>query len=149
MRLASFEALVALATEKRDIQLKHALECDVRLVRFAQGQMEFALAPGASPQLPQVLMRKLQEWTGQRWLVALSSDEGAPTLREVAEARERERLVGVRAIPLVRSVLDRFPGAEIIDVRATGEAEAPAAPAPSEPGEDVGYSDELEPGEDF
>ena len=149
MRLAGFEALVALAAEKRDIQLKHALECDVRLVRFAQGQIEFALAPGASPQLPQILMRKLQEWTGQRWLVALSSDEGAPTLREVAEARERERLVGVRAIPLVRSVLDRFPGAEIVDVRAAAEAEAPAAPPPGEPGEDVAYADELEPGEDF
>ena len=34
-----------------------ALECDVRLVRFAQGQIEFSLAPGASPQLAPTLMR--------------------------------------------------------------------------------------------
>jgi DNA polymerase-3 subunit gamma/tau len=144
IRLASFEALVALAAEKRDIQLKHALETDVRLTRFAQGQIEFSLAAGASPQLAQTLMRKLQDWTGQRWLVALSSEDGAPTLKEQAEAREREKLVGVHAFPLVRAVLERFPGAQIVDVRQTAESE-PAATAFARPGgDDIVYVDEPE-----
>jgi DNA polymerase-3 subunit gamma/tau len=144
MRLASFEALVALAAEKRDIQLKIALETDVRLVRFAQGQIEFALQPGAAPQLAQSLMRKLQDWTGQRWIVALSSEAGAPTLKEQADAREQEKLVGVRAIPLVRAVLERFPGAQIVAVRSAADAEPPPAPPAREGGDDVAYVDEAD-----
>ena len=44
--MRSFAELVALAAEKRDIQIKTALERDVRLVRFEQGVLEFSLAPG-------------------------------------------------------------------------------------------------------
>ena len=47
-----------------------------------------------------------------------------------AEAREAERLSGVAAHPVVRKVLERFPGAKIVDVRAP---EAPAAAPPPAP----------------
>ena len=105
--------MVARAAAERDLQLKHALERDVRLVRFEQGSVEFSLAPGGSPALAQLLMRRLGEWTGQRWMVALSTAEGTPSLREQAEAKRREREHGVAQHPLVRSVLERFPGAAI------------------------------------
>ena len=74
--IADFATLVALAGEKRDIQLKIALERDVRLVRFEQGRIEFALAPGGSTRLPQQLMQQLQDWTGTRWMVALAPSGG-------------------------------------------------------------------------
>jgi DNA polymerase-3 subunit gamma/tau len=117
IRLARFEDLVALAAEKRDVAMKIALERDVRLVRFEDGQIEFAPAAGASPQLSADLSKRLQDWTGRRWVVAVSSEEGQPTLRERAEAEARDKLTGVRADPLVRAVLERFPGAEITAVR--------------------------------
>ncbi|MVF25139.1 DNA polymerase III subunit gamma/tau, partial [Methylocaldum sp. BRCS4] len=61
--VASFEELVALAEEKREIRLKIALESDVRLVRFEHGRIEFELAPGGSRELASMLMQKLQLWT--------------------------------------------------------------------------------------
>ena len=124
-QLARFEDLVALAQAQRDIKLQAALERDVRLVSFEQGSIEFALAPGGSPQLAQILTRRLQEWTGARWLVAVSSQPGDPSLREQAARREQDRLLGVRADPLVRAVLETFPGAEIVSVH--GADDAPAA----------------------
>ena len=117
VRLARFEDVVALARTKRDIQLQAALENDVRPVRFEAGRIEFSLVEGASPQIAQSLSRRLQEWTGERWMVTLAAGSKAPTLRESAEAREAERLSGVAANPLVRKVLERFPGAEIVEVR--------------------------------
>jgi DNA polymerase-3 subunit gamma/tau len=147
--MRSFDELVALAAEKRDIQVKAALERDVRLVRFEAGVLEFSLAPGGSPGLAALLTRKLQDWTGQRWMVALSSAPGAPTLLEQAAARENEKRIGVQAHPLVRAALEQFPGAIIVAVRG-GDAEAePAATAvaPAE-AEDVAYIDESEE-EDF
>ena len=137
VRLARFEDVVALARAKRDIQLVQALEHDVRLVRFEQGSVAFSLVAGASPSLAQTLARRLQEWTGERWMVALAPGSTAPTLREAAEAREAERTSGAAEHPLVRKVLERFKGARIVEVR-TPEA---AATAPARPDEDVGYAD--------
>ncbi len=124
MRLARFEDLVALAAEKRDIAMKLALERDVRLVRFEDGRLEFSAVEGASPQLAADLSKRLGEWTGRRWIVALSSESGQPTLRETLEARERDRKSGIRSDPLVRAVLERFPGAEIVAVRDVNAAAA-------------------------
>ena len=151
VRLERLEDVVALAAAKRDISLKTALETDVHLVRFDEGSIEFSLAPEASPQLPQLLMRKLGEWTGQRWVVALSRDPGAPSLRQQAKARESETRSGIEADPLVASVLAAFPGARIVTVRQP-DAEPEALPDPgvalaAEPlddgGEDVAFEDMI------
>jgi len=123
LRLARFEDVVALAGEKRDINLKVALERDVRLVRFEDGTIEFNTSEGASRALASDLSRRLQEWTGRRWMVAVSSEEGAATLHERATAAEEERLSDAAAHPLVRAVLAHFPGARIEDVRLTANPE--------------------------
>ncbi|WOJ89812.1 DNA polymerase III subunit gamma/tau [Methylocapsa polymorpha] len=143
-RIARFEDVVALAGRNRDIQLKLALERDVRLVRFEDGAIEFSLAPGASPQLAQNLMRRLQEWTGQRWLVAISREPGAPSLKEQEEAKAREAMTGVCADPLVRSVLAYFPGAEIVAVRTMEQMAQAVPPEATAEGadDDIGFADD-------
>jgi DNA polymerase-3 subunit gamma/tau len=143
-QIARFEDLVALAQVQRDIQLSTALERDVRLVRFERGSIEFSLVSGASPQIASHLMRRLQEWTGERWMVAISTAEGAPTLIEHKQARQREKSVGVRADPIVQSILERFPGAEIVSVRSTGDdVETNPYGAPVTAGDEVVYADQI------
>jgi len=138
--LACFEDVVALAGHHRDIQMKLALERDVRLVRFEQGQIEFSVLPGGSPQLAQTLARRLQEWTGSRWMVAVSNAPGAaPSLKEQEDAKTQKALSGVRAEPLVQSVLAAFPGAEIVAVRTTEPAPENVPPAAM----DTGANDEI------
>jgi len=132
--IARFENLVALAEEKRDLPTRTALERDVRLVRFEDGKLEIALEPGAPKSLVHELSRKLAEWTGRRWLVVVSTEAGAPSLRAQLEAQRSELVRGVRADPLVQSVLSRFPGAEIVDVRRREPDAVPAEPAAEEAG---------------
>jgi DNA polymerase-3 subunit gamma/tau len=120
--LARFDDLIALAAEKRDLTIKAALERDVRLVRFEDGQLEISVLPSAPKTLVGDLSRKLAAWTGRRWMVAVSSEEGAPTVRQQMETQKAELMRGVRADPLVQSVLQRFPGAEIVDVRRSAAA---------------------------
>jgi DNA polymerase-3 subunit gamma/tau len=117
MRIASFEDLVALATEKRDIGLKTALERDVRLVRFEDGQLEFSPSPDASPQLASEIGKKLLEWTGRRWIVAVSSEQGQETLRDVSEKAKASKLADISSHPLVTAAFAQFPGAQIVEVR--------------------------------
>ncbi|MDQ0467936.1 DNA polymerase III subunit gamma/tau [Labrys wisconsinensis] len=143
--LAGFAELVALATEKRDLPLKLALERFVRLVAFEDGRIDIALEAGAPATLVNDLSRKLSDWTERRWLVVISGERGAPTLREQAEARQAEVLTGVRADPLVRAVLERFPGAQIVDVRDNAPLPAPVvARAPDEVGDDGNDFDDAD-----
>jgi DNA polymerase III subunit gamma/tau len=142
-RLARFGDVIALARSKRDIQLVQSLERDVRLARFEQGSIAFTLVEGAESGLAQTLSRRLQEWTGERWMVALVGGSSAPTLRETAQAREAERTSNAASHPLVQKVLDRFKGARIVDVRrpeAPSSADTPPTTA-GEVDEEVGYAD--------
>ncbi len=111
----------------------------VRLARFEEGSIALSLVEGASPGLQQILARRLQEWTGERWMVSLAQNSNAPTLRETAQAREAERTNDAAAHPLVRKALDRFKGARIVEVRTPEAAAAP--PAAPQADDDVGYAD--------
>jgi DNA polymerase III subunit gamma/tau len=94
----------------------------VRLVRFEDGKLEIALDPSAAKTLVGELSKKLSNWTGRRWMVAVSAEPGAPSLRAQAEARKAELKEDVQSDPLVQAVLKRFPGAEIVDVRPPADA---------------------------
>jgi DNA polymerase-3 subunit gamma/tau len=147
LAIHNFAELVALASDKRDIQTKLALERDVRLVRCEDGQLEIALEASAAKTLVNDLSRKLQLWTGRPWVVVISREPGQQTLKSVADVRKAELEVGVRADPLVRAVLERFPGAEIVGVRG-GKDVAPEPPSSAEPDiplpDDIGFGDNWE-----
>jgi len=93
-------------------------------VRCEDGRLEIALQPSAARALVNDLSRKLSQWTGRRWMVVVSAEQGEPTVHAQGEARQVELKTGVRADPLVQAVLARFPGAEIVDVRQAGAATA-------------------------
>jgi len=116
LAIGSFEQLIALAQEKRDIPVKLALERDVRLVRCEDGQLEIALEPTAPRTLVHDLQRKLTAWTGKRWIVVVSQEPGAATMRAQADERKAELERSVENTPLVQAVLRRFPGATIENV---------------------------------
>jgi len=81
-------------------------------------------------------------------MVALVAGAAAPTLREMAQAREAERTSNAASHPLVQKVLDRFKGARIVDVRRPEAPEAPS-PAAGEVDDEVGYADSgVDPADD-
>ena len=123
-----FAELIALAAEKRDIRIKTALERDVRLVRFEDGQLEIALEPSARKTLVNDLARKLSEWTGRRWMVVVSAEQGAAD-RQVAERGAAQPSWSTACAPIrwCRPCWQRFPGAEIVGVRGATTQHAAAA----------------------
>ncbi len=140
LRVENLEQIVALADAKGDYALKVAVDQHVHLVRIEPGRLDVALEPAAQPDLAQTLGRRLTEWTGQRWMVVVSNETGEPTLNEKRRAARAEEERGVRALPLVRAVLERFPGAEIVSVRSRSDMAAasttPETAAAGEPDHD-------------
>jgi len=118
--LASFEDVVKLAGEQRDVMLKTGLEAHVRLIRFAPGQIEISLEPGAPHGLPNALSRKLKQWTGTPWIISVSDAGGAEPIAGQKRAHRQSLFKEVRGLPEVQAVLDKFPGAEIKDVTELG-----------------------------
>ena len=129
--LRGLEDIAAMALAHHAPVLKVHIENDMHLVRLEQGRLEFRPSPRAPRTLAGDLQQKLRDWTGVCWSVSIASEGGAPTLAEQKKSAKAARFESVMQAPLVRAVLDRFPGAEIVAVRDTE-----TLPAPSEPEEE-------------
>ncbi len=112
----SFAEILALAEERRDIKFKTELERFVRPIRVGAGQFELALEPGAPAGLSGEIARKLQAWTGARWMVLVAKEGGEAPLAQQRKLAADAALREVLADPLVQAVLKKFPGAKIESV---------------------------------
>ena len=122
--LQSFEDVVALIERRRDIVLKLDVAKYMRPVSFRPGAIEFEPAPGAPGNLAQRLSAKLKEWTGQPWLVAAQGGGGAESLLEREHREKAAERKAIEADPFVQSVMQAFPGTEIVSVRQLATPEA-------------------------
>ena len=129
---------LALIDQKRDISLRLDVERFVRPIAFRPGVIEFEPAPGAPNTLIQRLAGRLREWTGQPWMIVAQGGGGAESLWEQQKREEKEARGRIEQDPFVRAVMEAFPGAEILSVRALPQPEAQA------PGEDEIESEEDE-----
>ena len=133
---ATFEAVVALFAERREALIQAQLETYAHVVRLEPGRLELRLDPGASADLANRVGQLLSEWTGQRWIISLSTAAGEKTLTEKREAAELDRFERARGLPLVLAVMSAFPGAEIVAVRdLDDETPAVAEEPPPEEGD--------------
>jgi len=125
--ITTFQDVVQLIDEKRDITLKLDVERFVRLVDFKPGLITFEPAPGAPPTLTQRLTSRLREWTGDRWMAEIRGG-GTETAYERERREERAERAQLEEEPFVKAVLEAFPGAEIVAYRKRTPAPATVAP---------------------
>jgi DNA polymerase-3 subunit gamma/tau len=144
----TFEEVVALAEAKREMLLFTALRGHVHLVSFERGRIGFRPDANAPRDLANQLTRFLNEVTARRWVVAISSDEGQATLRQQSDALADAARARAKDHPLIKAVLEQFPGAKIGAVRTLKPSEETP---PDTPLAEEAFSDDLlepPPGED-
>jgi DNA polymerase-3 subunit gamma/tau len=146
----SFAEVIALFDKQREAVIRSHLWAHVHLVGFEPGRIEFRPEAAAPRDLANRLGQLLGEWTGARWVIAVSQAEGAPTLAAEEARRASEMRNEVAGHPLVRAVLDTFPGATIAAVRERFAAAAPAAEAGTDDAveEEVAEQDGASAGEE-
>jgi DNA polymerase-3 subunit gamma/tau len=155
-RLAAFRDVATLVKEQRQAMLHAHLLHSVHLVRFAPPVIELRPEPDAPRDLAGKLAALLTDATGTRWTIALSTAAGEPTLAEQGNAADAQRRLSVADHPLVRAIMENFPGARIETVHdasadAYGLPITPAAITLGEPDmpefapPDAEYMDEMEP----
>ena len=125
--IRNLEDIVALCEPRSELRVN--LEHNVHLVHLEPGRIEIRPTARAPRSLSHDLQAKLASVTGERWTVSIASQGGAPTLAEQKQAAKTARFEAVAQEPMVRAVMDRFPGAEIVAVRdVVSEDIAPAMP---------------------
>ena len=142
--IKSLSDIVALAESHRDMAMKVMLRQYVRPVRIEEGKVEVALTSDAPRTLLNDLSMRLLDWTGKRWVVSLSREEGGSTLAQIDNARRETALLDARNDPTVAAILSRFPGAKVIDVRIPDAVNVDDAADPSDPLVDPGIGDDDE-----
>ena len=150
-RLASFRDVTALVAEQREAMLHAHLIHSAHLVRFAPPVIELRPNPEAPRDLASRLGTLLTEVTGTRWTIALSTAEGEPTVAEQGSAADTARRTAAADHPLVRAIMDAWPGARIDTVHDTAAdayglpaasvAEAPDVDADAEPSDEMEFDE--------
>ena len=125
---ATFDSVVALIRDRRDIVLLTEVENDLRLVRYSPGRIEFEPTDSAARDFAARLAARLQQWTGTRWGVSIAQG-GGPTLAEVKDAAAAERQARALQDPLVQAIFDAFPKARITAFNAPVETSTEVAEA--------------------
>ena len=121
-KLENFEDLVSFIDSRRDVKLLSDVENHIRPVNFENGHIEVNLTDMAPKNLVGRLGEKLKSWTGKRWVIVVSREEGAPTIRERKQAAFEKDYAEIKDHPAVLNAQEHFPGAEIKDIRKLDQA---------------------------
>ena len=117
----TFEAVVALFEEKREVLLHAQLSCSVRPIAAEAGRLKIILDPGAPDSLPGQVASLLKQWTGIPWTVeaddTMPGDEDIHTLAERKAHVEAAKRKSISHHPVVAAVLEAFPKSTIEAIR--------------------------------
>ncbi|MFO1028875.1 MAG: DNA polymerase III subunit gamma/tau [Acetobacteraceae bacterium] len=133
-RFTTFRDVVAFVGAQKEAMLHAHLLHSVHVVRFAPPVIEIRPQPEAPRALASDLAKLLTAATGTRWTIAVSVAQGEPTLAEQGAAADTARRSAAADHPLVRAIMQAFPGARIDTVhdRTADAYGLPAAPSADE-----------------
>jgi len=63
------------------------------------------------------LSQRLIEWTGKRWIITLSKDQGQTTVHETKQQLKAKLMEEMKQTEEYKKILEAFPDAELIDVQ--------------------------------
>ena len=112
----SFEKLVEITNQKKEIELKFDLERNVRIVKFETGKIDISFNEKLSKNFVRSLTEKLKLWTGERWIISLSKETGKNTIFENKEIYKKKLLKDALESEVYKKIKENFPDAELSEV---------------------------------
>jgi len=106
-----------LAGEKGEAILRANIINNVHLVHFEPGLIEIRPGEHARCELSYELGKFLSENTSRRWVVSVSNEAGELPLQQQWDARDANERDQAAGHPLVKAVLEIFPGASVGEIR--------------------------------
>tara|TARA_Y100000591_G_scaffold26864_1_gene19754 strand:+ start:1098 stop:2744 length:1647 start_codon:yes stop_codon:yes gene_type:complete len=114
--IESFDKLLKVATDHKEIKLKYELEKNVNLVSFEKNRIEISFNDNLDKNFVKDLSLKLYEWTGQRWIITFSKTQGEMSKKDREKIEKNQIMNEVKSSKLYKNVLEKFKDASLVDV---------------------------------
>jgi DNA polymerase-3 subunit gamma/tau len=113
----SFDDLLFICSNKKEIKLKYELEKNVNLVKFEKNRIEISFNDSLDKDFVRDLSSKLFEWTAVRWIITFSKSKGEMSVKERQLNNKKLLIDEVKTLEAYKNIIENFPDAELIDVK--------------------------------
>ena len=117
----SFNDLLNICIQKKEIKLKYELEKNVNLVHFEKNRIEISFNDNLDKNFIKDLSLKLFEWTGDRWIITLSKSKGELSIKDKQKNQKIKIINSTKQSKLYKNIIEKFPDADLIDVNSKKE----------------------------
>ncbi len=121
LNVNSFNQLLKICNEKKEIKLKYELEKNVNLVHFENNRIEISFNDNLDRNFIKDLSLKLFEWTGDRWIITLSKSQGDLSIKDKQKNKKIKNINSAKQSKLYKNLIEKFPDADLIDVNPKEE----------------------------
>ena len=116
IEITSFQDLIKLANEEKEIELKYDLERNVKLVSFNRGKIDISFNEKLNKNFIKNLTEKLLSWTGERWIISLSKNSNAKSIYEKNQEDKNNMIEEFKKSKIAQDIQKAFPDAKLIDL---------------------------------
>ena len=120
--IKTLEDLIQISTKEKEVELKYDLERNVKLVSFTPGKINISFNEKLNKNFIKILTEKLLKWTGERWIISLSKEQGEETIYEKNITNKKNKLTQEMNSEVVKDFLGAFPDAKLINVSEDSDA---------------------------
>ena len=117
IEINNFEELINLCNIKKELKLKYELETNVSLVSFQNKKIEISFNENLDKDFVKELSFKLNEWTGNRWIIAFSKKVGDLSTKQKKNLKKFKNIENIKKEKIYKKILETFSDAELIDVK--------------------------------
>ena len=123
IEITSFQDLIKLASDEKEIELKYDLERNVKLVSFNKGSINISFNERLNKNFIKNLTEKLLQWTGERWIISLSKNSDAKSIYEKSLESKSSLIENFENTQIYQDIKKNFPDAKLLDVEDFKEGE--------------------------
>ena len=116
IEITNFQDLLNKTIEDKEIELKYDLERNVKLVSFRKGKLDISFSDKLNKNFIKNLSEKLLQWTGERWIISLSQNQGEKTIFEKDQEKNSKKLEEFKNSQVAKDIENAFPDSKIINI---------------------------------
>ena len=116
--IKSFNDLIEICSNKKEIKLKYELEKNVNLVKFEKNRIEISFNESLNKDFVKELSSKLFEWTNERWIITFSQLKGERSIKDQQKNIKEKLIEDSKKSEIYKDVIKNFPDAELINVKS-------------------------------
>ena len=117
IQIKSFEDLIKICEQKREIQLKYELETNVNLVKFEKNRIEISFNDKIAKNFIKDITKRLFAWTNERWIISLSKEKGNLSIKDNKIKIINKEINEFKATPLYEKIRNSFPDAKLLNIK--------------------------------